>query len=160
MTTVSTTATGTWPEDLGRRETALLAMRLRRDGKTWDEVAAEAGYSSKQAAFRAVKRVLDRVEGETVDDYREVVSARYEALYAKAWEAIETAGAKGQLVGKGQLIAAARGVLDSHAKLLGLTAPAKADVTVHTRSALDDEIEKLLDAARGNQTAAEPQEAQ
>ena len=147
MTNSPNSPDGTWPEDLGRRETALIAMRLRRDGKTWDEVAIEAGYSSRQAAHKAVKRVLERVEGETADDYREVIAARYEALWAKSWEAIESAGSKGQLVGKSQLVASARGVLDSLAKLQGLQASTKSEVTVFTRGAIDAEIEALFGKA-------------
>ncbi|MGW6376266.1 hypothetical protein ACWFRB_09405 [Rhodococcus sp. NPDC055112] len=147
------------PEGISDRERALGAMRDRRDGMQWAEVAEAWGYHDKSTAHRAVKGVLDRVEGETVDDYREVVNARYEALYAKAWEAIEAAEAKGQLVGKSQLVAAARGVLDSQAKLLGLAAPQKSELTVHTRSAIDDEIEKLTEALRSGVPAPQPQEA-
>ncbi|MFE4501708.1 hypothetical protein ACFRFQ_17790 [Rhodococcus sp. NPDC056743] len=58
MTNHPNTPDGTWPEDLGRRETALEAMRLRRDGKTWDEIATEVGYSSRQDAHKTVKRVM------------------------------------------------------------------------------------------------------
>ncbi|WP_415395177.1 hypothetical protein ACMTN4_07355 [Rhodococcus globerulus] len=137
-------ADGTWPEDLGRREAALEAMRLRRDGKTWDEIAVEVGYSSRQAAHKAVKRVLERVEGETAEDFREVMVARYEALYAKSWEAIAAADKTGQLVGKSQLIASARGCLDSLSKMLGLQAASKSEVTVVTRTQIDSEIETLL----------------
>lgn len=161
MTNTPNTPDGTWPEDLGRREAAIEAMKLRRDGKTWDEVAELAGYSSRQAAHKAVKRVLERVEGETAEDFREVMSARYEALYAKAWDSINTADAKGQLVGKSQLIASARGVLDSHVKLLGLQAVSKSEVTVVTRGQMDAEIEVLLGhggIAAGTESDSDPEE--
>lgn len=70
---MSTSADGTWPEGLGRREKALEAMRLRKDrGLTWEKIAQEVGYSSRQAAQRAVSRVLARVESETVEDYRQL----------------------------------------------------------------------------------------
>ena len=142
---MSTTADGTWPEDLGRREKALEAMRLRKDrGLTWEEIAEEAGYSSRQAAQRAVSRVLARVESETVDDYRQLMSARYDDLYRRTIIALDTADAEGQLMGKSQLLAAGRGIVDSLVKLHGLASPQRAEVTVHTRSAIDDEIEALL----------------
>lgn len=148
------------PEGISDRERALGAMRDRRNGKTWDEVAQAWGYHDKSSAHRAVKGVLARVEGETVDDYREVVNARYEALFQKAWEAVESADSKGQLVGKGQLVAAARGVLDSQAKLLGLAAPQKSELTVTTRAAVDDEISALVNKLRGSEPAPETQENQ
>lgn len=137
----------TKPDGISDRERALGAMKDRRDGKTWAEVADAWGYQDKSTACRAVRRVLERVEGETADDYREVIAARYEALWAKSWEAINTAEAKGQLVGKSQLVASARGVLDSLAKLQGLQASTKAEVTVVTRTAIDSEIEALFGKA-------------
>lgn len=137
----------TKPDSISDRERALGAMKDRRDGKTWAEVADAWGYQDKSTACRAVRRVLERVEGETADDYREVIAARYEALWAKSWEAINTAEAKGQLVGKSQLVASARGVLDSLAKLQGLQASTKSEVTVVTRTAIDSEIEALFGKA-------------
>ena len=137
----------TKPDGISDHERALGAMKDRRDGKTWAEVADAWGYQDKSTACRAVRRVLERVEGETADDYREVIAARYEALWAKSWEAINTAEAKGQLVGKSQLVASARGVLDSLAKLQGLQASTKSEVTVVTRTAIDSEIEALFGKA-------------
>lgn len=137
----------TKPDGISDRERALGAMKDRRDGKTWAEVADAWGYQDKSTACRAVRRVLERVEGETADDYREVIAARYEALWAKSWEAINTAESKGQLVGKSQLVASARGVLDSLAKLQGLQASTKSEVTVVTRTAIDSEIEALFGKA-------------
>lgn len=137
----------TKPDGISDRERALGAMKDRRDGKTWAEVAVAWGYQDKSTACRAVRRVLERVEGETADDYREVIAARYEALWAKSWEAINAAEAKGQLVGKSQLVASARGVLDSLAKLQGLQASTKSEVTVVTRTAIDSEIEALFGKA-------------
>lgn len=132
------------PEGVSDRERALAAMRDRRDGMTWEEIAEKHEYTGRGTAFRAVKRVLERVEGETAEDFREVMVARYEALYAKSWEAIAAADKTGQLVGKSQLIASARGCLDSLSKMLGLQAASKSEVTVVTRTQIDSEIETLL----------------
>lgn len=135
---------GTEPDDISNRQRAVAAMQDRRDGMLWDEIAEKHGYSDRGNAQRAVRRVLERVEGETAEDYREVMAARYEALYAKAWDSIAAADAEGQLVGKSQLIASARGVVDSQVKLLGLQAVSKSEVTVVTRGQMDAEIEILL----------------
>ena len=153
----------TKPDGISDRERALGAMKDRRAGKTWAEVADAWGYQDKSTACRAVRRVLERVEGETAEDFREVMSARYEALYAKAWDSINTADAKGQLVGKSQLIASARGVLDSHVKLLGLQAVSKSEVTVVTRGQMDAEIEVLLGhggIAAGTESDSESRESE
>ncbi|MBT2265885.1 hypothetical protein [Rhodococcus erythropolis] len=151
----------TTPEGISDRERALAAMRDRRDGMTWDEIAANHGYTGRGTAFRAVKRVLERVEGETAEDYREVMAARYEALYAKAWDSIAAADEEGQLVGKSQLIASARGVVDSQVKLLGLQAVSKSEVTVVTRGQMDAEIEVLLGhggISAGTESDSDPEE--
>jgi hypothetical protein len=135
---------GTEPDDISNRQRAIAAMQDRRDGMLWDEIAEKHGYSGRGNAQRAVRRVLERVEGETAEDFREVMVARYEALYAKSWEAIAAADKTGQLVGKSQLIASARGCLDSLSKMLGLQAASKSEVTVVTRTQIDSEIETLL----------------
>lgn len=151
---MSTTADGTWPEDLGRREKALEALRLRKDhGLTWDEIAEEVGYANRSNAYRAVSRLLERVEGEKVEDYRQLMSARYDDLYRRTIAALDTADQEGQLMGKSQLIAAGRGVVDSIVKLHGLAAPQKADVTVHTKADVDAEVQALLDQLEGREAA-------
>ena len=152
---------GTEPDDISNRQRAVAAMRDRRDGMLWDEIAEKHGYASRGNAQRAVKRVLERVEGETAEDYREVMAARYEALYAKAWDSIAAADAEGQLVGKSQLIASARGVVDSQVKLLGLQAVSKSEVTVVTRGQMDAEIEVLLGhggVSAGTESDSDPEE--
>lgn len=153
---MSTTSDGTWPEDLGRREKALEALRLRKDqGLTWDEIAEEAGYANRSNAYRAVSRLLARVEGENVENYRQLMSARYDDLYRRTIIALDTADAEGQLMGKSQLLAAGRGIVDSIVKLHGLAAPQKADVTVHTKADVDAEVQALLDKLGEHETPDE-----
>ena len=134
----------TKPEGVGDRDRALQGMRLRRDGKTWDEVAKECGYSDRSTAHRAVSRVLARVEGETVDDYRNLMDARLEALWQKAMEAIEKADPE-RHVGLSQLLQAAVRIEDRRAKLFGIDGATKSETTVVVKSAIDAEIEQLVD---------------
>lgn len=135
--------TDTKPQSVADRERAVEAMRLRRNGKMWHEVAELAGYSSPQAAQRAVRRVLARVEDETVDDYRALMDARLEALYEKAWEAIEKADPE-RHVGLSQLLQAAISIENRRAKLFGIDGATKSETTVVVKSALDAEIEQLV----------------
>lgn len=135
--------TDTKPQSVADRERAIQAMQLRRDGKMWHEVADEVGYSSPQAAQRAVSRVLARVEDETVDDYRNLMDARLEALYAKTWAAIDKADPE-RHVGLSQLIQAAVRIEDRRAKLFGIDGATKSETTVVVKSALDAEIEQLV----------------
>lgn len=133
----------TKPEGVGDRDRALKGMVLRRDGKTWQEVADECGYADRGTAHRAVSRVLARVEGETVDDYRNLMDARLEALWGKAWEAIEAADTE-RHVGLSQLLQAAISIENRRAKLFGIDGATKSETTVVVKSAIDAEIEQLV----------------
>ncbi|WP_137726315.1 hypothetical protein [Prescottella subtropica] len=142
------------PKDIDDRMRAVGALQDRRDGRTWDEVADAWGYTGRGTAHRAVSRLLARVEGETVEEYRQLMSARYDDLYRRTIQALDTADAEGQLMGKSQLIAAARGVVDSIVKLHGIAAPMTADVVVHTKADVDNEVQELLDKLTGTLPAA------
>ena len=125
------------------REKAAEAVRLKTAGNTWQVIADTLGYSGRQAAQRAAARLLDRVEGETVEDHRNVMDARLEALYNKAWEAIEKAD-PARHVGLSQLLQAAVRIEDRRAKLFGIDGATKSETTVVVKSALDAEIEQLV----------------
>ena len=141
-------------KSLPDREKAIEAVRLKTAGHTWQHIADTLEYSSRQAAQRAAARLLDRVEGETVEDHRNVMDARLEALYAKAWEAIEKAD-PARHVGLSQLLQAAVRIEDRRAKLFGIDGATKSETTVVVKSALDAEIEQLVDHLKHQPTQQE-----
>ncbi|WLP90511.1 helix-turn-helix domain-containing protein [Gordonia sp. NB41Y] len=64
------------------RERAVEALRRRIAGETYQEIADALGYSDRSGSRRAVQRLLDRREAESVDELRAVHGARLEALVA------------------------------------------------------------------------------
>ncbi|MCD2116737.1 MULTISPECIES: hypothetical protein [Rhodococcus] len=95
-------------------------LELRREGHTWQEIADQLGYADRSGARKAVERLLDRTEFESVDEYRVLESDRLDALHAAYW----TAALAGDLD-------AAKLVLRISAqrcRLLGLDLPARVSI--------------------------------
>lgn len=144
------------PHALNDRERAARAVAMRIAGHTLREIVGALGYYDETAASRAIRRSMDRVESDTVDQYRALLTARYEDLYRRAVDDLD-AGSHGREVGRAALVSAARSVLDSLAKVHGLTAaptPARAEVTIRVRDELDDELHRLASLIRSHAPAA------
>lgn len=141
-------ATTTSPKQLRDRERARQALELRRDGKQWHEIADALNYTDKSAAYTAVQRFLARTESETADEYRELLTQRYEDLYRRAIAKLDDAY-RGREVGVAQLLSSARGILDSLAKLHGLQ-ELKVETTVVQRDELDVELANLVAQFKAN----------
>ena len=60
-------------------------LELRRDGRTWQEIADQLGYADRSGARKAVERLLDRTEFESVDEFRALEADRLDALHAAHW---------------------------------------------------------------------------
>ena len=114
---------------------AAKALELRMEGKTFEDIAKEAGYNSKQAAYDAVKRSLDAVTREPAEELIKLDLERLDVL----WQ-IQYLNAQG---GDVQALAACMKLMERRARLLGLDAPQKQEVnaTVATKelpSSVDD----------------------
>jgi hypothetical protein len=149
----------TSPAKLVHREKAQEALKLRRDSaKTWQEITDELGYSSPQAAQRAVARLANRIETKDVESYRKKINERLDWL----WDQVEERLVNGDRnsMGFAQTVNAAKAILDRQAKLHGVDAAIKVEVTEVTRSAIDAEIEelagKIKSRAAGQPVPSEP----
>ncbi len=99
------------------------ALALRRAGASFREIASQLGCSST-SAFRAVSRVLDRtmVElGESAAVLRAMELERLDALLAAVWPAA--------VAGDLPSVAMALRVAERRARLLGLDAPVRQELT-------------------------------
>lgn len=127
------------PKAIADRERQRHALELRRKGLTWERVAEEAGYHDASTAFRAVSRILDRVETEQVEGYRAEELHRLNETHGDAVRHVE------RLIEAGELgpVAGALGVIvrisERRSKLLGLDAPTRVDV-----GAADADLEAVL----------------
>lgn len=105
------------------------AVALRLAGMTYEEIAVQAGYSDKSAARHAVLRALDRVEAESVQEYRELENARLDRAQAAIWTQVVAGDIKAVLA---FLRLSAR-----RARMNGLDAPQAVTVSTPDRVQLE-----------------------
>ena len=123
-------------------------LKLYAGGATLQSIADLYGVS-KQAVFNVCKRALQdaRTEREELDGLLiELLNHRYSDLFRRAVEALDDVS-PGREVGRAALLAAARGILDSHVKLLGLDQPQRHQVVVESQ--LDRDLRTLTTIMQG-----------
>lgn len=120
------------------------AARLRSSGWTYPRIAAELGFNHKADAYNAVKRVLDATVREAGDDLRALELDRLDDMYAAAMEVLKRGHvvvSHGNVVTHDgaplpddgpvlQAIGTLLRIQERRAKLLGLDAPVKRDLTL------------------------------
>ncbi len=133
------------PRQIDDRQRAAEALKLRRMGYSWPEIADRLSYHDRSTAHRAATRLLNRIEGEEVEEFRDLHTARLEYLLRQTVEALDGMD-QGREAGRAQLITAARGILDSLARLHGLNKPDRAeadDDSLDVPDQLDIELAEL-----------------
>src|SRR3990167_3196134 len=65
------------------------ALELRRQHKTFEQIAVELGYSNSHASYTAVMRLLKRLPAESLQEFRDIELRRLEAKRAH-WEQFAT----------------------------------------------------------------------
>lgn len=96
------------------------AIDLRRTGLTYDQIAERLGYASRSGAYDAVMGGLRATLKEPADELRALESERLDALLAGIWEQ----ATHGDL----DCLDRALKIMARRAALLGLDAPARADI--------------------------------
>lgn len=115
------------------RERERQVLELRRDGLTFDAIARRLGYSDPSGAYHAFQRALARITEEPAQEVRRLELERLDWMFECLRDAI--AKGRGYAIEKGIMI------MDRRARLLGLDAPTKHQVTVS--DTLVAEIESL-----------------
>jgi hypothetical protein len=95
-------------------------VELRRAGHGWDEVAKQAGYASRGAAYTAFTLALKEVVREPTRELVELELQRLDALFLAMWELAKQ--------GDYQATDRAIRIMERRAKLLGLDAPERIEV--------------------------------
>lgn len=113
------------PDNLDAAERGRQALALRRDGKTWPRIAEELGYADRASAYNAAKRLLDRTEFESVEEYRAIEADRLDELHRVQWDALQST----PVTALPPAISALVKISDRRSKLLGLDAPTRVNVT-------------------------------
>ncbi|MCE5290851.1 MAG: hypothetical protein LLG14_16655 [Nocardiaceae bacterium] len=112
----------------GKREAnrarAVAAIQLRASGATYPEISERLGYAGKEAAFRAVKRLLARQERESAAELVAIEDRNLLAWRRELWAAIAVAS-------PAQLAALASTdvrISDRRGRLYGLDRPSRFEV--------------------------------
>lgn len=138
-------------ERIADRQRQQEAVRLRLRGYTWQEVADQVGYSSRQAAQRGAAALLDRIETEDVAAYRAVEEARLDLVWRKQLEHLEQFRPSQSGVGLSAVASAVSALVrvsERRSKLLGLDAPTKVDVGASDVD-LDSAVAAIMSALDG-----------
>lgn len=62
------------------------ALELASEGRPWDDIAREVGYTNRGTAHATMMRALNARTAEAVDDHRALEVDRLDALQAALWE--------------------------------------------------------------------------
>lgn len=109
-------------QSIEAKEKAARALELRKEGKTFDEIATEAGYTCRQSAYDAVKRAMSALTREPATELLELELARLDTMWG-----IHYLNAS---AGDVQALAACMRIMERRAKLLGLDAPDKSSAEI------------------------------
>lgn len=103
--------------DVNAAQRAMLALRLRAQRLSYDEIAQQCGYADRGSAHRAVQRELDRAVVKDVEELRREEAASLDALEVVCWKRLEEEGfEKAQMFAVDRIIA----IKERRAKLMGL----------------------------------------
>jgi hypothetical protein len=123
----------------------LAVVELRREGKTWQQIADAVSYATPMGAWKAYQRACQRTLQEPTDEARRIELDRLDALQRTYWEpAVE-----------GNLRAAdfVLRVIDRRARILGIDAPQKIQAEVVNYDGIGsidaevDRIARIIEAA-------------
>lgn len=70
----------TTQNDINAAEKAALALSLRKQGYSLDEIAKQCGYADRSGAFRAIRRELSRIPTHNAVELRKVEEMRLDAV--------------------------------------------------------------------------------
>jgi ABC-type sugar transport system ATPase subunit len=109
------------------------AVQLALAGATYDAIAKECGFESKSGAWKAVQRLLARVDAENAEALRTVEGSRLDRLHLAHWPAA--------LRGDVKAATLVLRLMERRARLFGLDAPLR--VNAEIRPEIHAEIEQL-----------------
>lgn len=111
-------------------------VALRTAGRSFEQIAIEAGLSGRSQAFRVLQRALRRHPAERVDDHRAVDLARLDVLTSVVWPRALTGDAKA--------VGSMLRIMERRARLLGLDRETGQRFSAEP-SELDETADELLE---------------
>ena len=109
-------AESTTPRDVNAAQRATMAMELRAQKLSYEEIAKRCGYGSRGACFKAVQRELDRCVVQNVNLLRTEELAMLDRLHSECWQLAIDKDNSGRLWAVDRVLA----IAERRAKLMGL----------------------------------------
>lgn len=113
--------------DVNAAQRARVAMQLRSQRLSWDEVATRAGFATRGAAHNAVQRELSRVVTHDVTVLRDEESASLDQMEVECWTLFLDKKNYYRLYAADRILA----IKERRAKLMGLDTPVDAAVNAN-----------------------------
>jgi hypothetical protein len=120
--------------DVNATERARRALKLRSQMLTYDEIAAQCGYSTRDAARKAILRELDRVVVKDVEELRKTELHMLNMMHSEIWKMFIDVNNKGRLFAADRILA----ISERRSKLMGLDIPV--DQAMNTNITLIREV--------------------
>lgn len=106
------------------------ALELRKAGYGFQVIADRLQYADASGAYRAVRRALLRTIQQPADEVRQLELERLDKMMSGLWQAA--------ISGKWLAIDRVLLIMDRRARLLGLDAPTKIDITQRIREVAEE----------------------
>lgn len=127
------------PTVVARRTRDAEAVKLRRQGMTFDVIARTLGYASSGHAHAAFTAHMATYPKEDVEMARQLECDRLDALQAAIWQRCMDSEDKLQTWAMDRALK----ISDQRARLLGLNRPVRQEISVLTENTVDDAIKAL-----------------
>jgi hypothetical protein len=129
----------TSPAAIERLERDLANVNLRRSGVAWDAIATQLGYADAGHAHRRFMAVMAAYPREDVDQARQVELDRLDQIQHAIWAQCLDTESKNQHWAIDRMLK----LSDQRARLLGLNAPVRQEISVLSESVVDKAIREL-----------------
>lgn len=106
------------------------ALELRKQGKTYEDIAKALGYHDASGASKAVKSALDRIIREPAKDVLQLELQRLDALLETALHTVYSGGGDEKRDLSLDAIDRVLRIMERRAKYLGLDKPTKVDTRI------------------------------
>ena len=124
---------------LAARERQIRALELRREGKSFPQIARELGYRSVAGAYDSVMGALRETVREPAEQVRALELERIDLMFAAVWPT----ALEGHIAAQQQVLR----LMDRRARYLGLDQPLKVDVEAKVR-VMAEQLGAVAEAAR------------
>lgn len=78
--------TTTSPKKVAHDDRLSQMMQARIKGRSWEQIAADFGYTEATNAQRALKRFIEQQTTDITEEYRAVINGRFELLFNAYWQ--------------------------------------------------------------------------